>query len=76
MTRAVSVRSENARFAGAYTGLEVIPAAGTPILYDGDDVVRTPYDECVLVMPARQLHRGQTAVRLGRFVDCRSKHDL
>jgi hypothetical protein len=76
VTRAVSVRSENARFAGAYTGLEVIPAAGTPILYDGDDVVRTPYDECVLVMPARQLHRGQTAVRLGRFVDCRSKHDL
>jgi predicted deacylase len=70
ITRAVMVRNDGARFAARYTGLEVIAAAGTPFLYDGDDIVCTPYDDCVLVMPARRLHRGQTAVRLGRFVDC------
>ncbi|MEK9660943.1 MAG: succinylglutamate desuccinylase/aspartoacylase family protein [Alphaproteobacteria bacterium] len=70
VTRAVAVRSDKARFAEPFTGLETIAHAGTPILYDGDDVVRTPYDQCVLVMPARRLHRGQTAVRLGRIVPC------
>lgn len=74
VTRAIAVHSDSARFAAPYTGLEVIADAGTPILYDGDDVVRTPYDECVLVMPARRLHRGQTAVRLGRIVPCESPH--
>jgi predicted deacylase len=76
ITRAVSVRNDDARFAAAWRGLEVIPHAGTPILYDGADTVRTPYDECVLVMPARRLHRGLTAVRLGRFIDCESPHEV
>jgi hypothetical protein len=31
--------------------------------------VRTPYDECVLIMPSRRLLPGQTAVRLGRYLD-------
>lgn len=70
VTRAITVRTDTARFVGEYTGLDVIADAGTPILFDGDDIVRTPYDQCVLVMPARRLQRGQTAVRLGRFVDC------
>jgi hypothetical protein len=30
--------------------------------------VRTPYDDCVLIMPSRRSGRGQTAVRLGRYV--------
>jgi len=30
--------------------------------------VRTPYDDCVLIMPSRRLVKGQTAVRLGRYV--------
>jgi hypothetical protein len=28
----------------------------------------TPYDDCVLIMPTRRPRRGETAVRLGRFV--------
>ena len=70
ITNAVMVRSETAYFAQKYTGLEVIAKAGTPFLYDGDEIVRTPHDDCVLVMPSRHLHPGLTAVRLGRFVDC------
>jgi predicted deacylase len=72
VTRAIRVRTDTARFLDRYTGLEVIPAAGTPILVDGDATVRTPYDDCVLVMPAKRLNRGQTAVRLGRYIDCAS----
>src|SRR5204863_447655 len=37
--------------------------------HDGEREVRTPYDNCILIMPSRRLVRGQTAVRLGRYVD-------
>ena len=44
--------------------------ARTPVAYDGDTVWRTPYDDCVMVMPgAAHLKPGNTAVRLGRYVD-------
>jgi hypothetical protein len=48
--------------------LEVVPRAGTVIATDGPKPIRTPYDDCVLVMPTATPRRGQTAVRLGRFV--------
>ena len=38
------------------------------LVVDDDREIRTPYDECVLIMPSRRLRRGQTAVRLGRIV--------
>ena len=46
----------------------MIPRKGTEIARDGDQSVRTPYDECVLIMPSRRLTKGQTAVRLGRYI--------
>jgi predicted deacylase len=67
VTDAVTVASNDFRFAAEYRGLEVIPEAGTVIGRDGRREVRTPYDDCVLIMPSRRLMRGQTAVRLGRF---------
>jgi predicted deacylase len=68
VTDAITIHSERFRFTVDYKGLEVIPAGGTEIARDGDDPVRTPYDECVLIMPSRRLTKGQTAVRLGRYV--------
>ncbi len=68
VTDAVTIRSDRFEFSADYRGLEVIPQAGTEIGRDGDAAVRTPYDNCVLIMPSRRLSRGQTAVRLGRFV--------
>ena len=59
--------TSHAEFTEAFEGLEVVPQAGTVIAHDGDREVCTPYDDCVLVMPARRLVAGQTAVRLGRF---------
>ena len=73
VTEPVVAKSMAFRFAGDFRGLEVIPKAGTPIAYDegadGETVWRTPYDDCVLVMPSlRHKKAGTTMVRLGRYV--------
>jgi hypothetical protein len=67
VTEAVTIGTDRFEFVEDFRGMEVIPRAGTLIGYDGDREVRTPYDECVLIMPSRRLGRGQTAVRLGRY---------
>lgn len=74
VTDAVNATSVSCRFTGDFKGLEVIPAAGTVIVVDGTREVQTPYDDCVLVMPARRAVLGQTAVRLGRYVDMQAGH--
>jgi len=67
VTEAVTIRHDDFEFAGSFKGMEVIPEAGTVIAHDGTEPVRTPYDDCVLIMPSRRTAKGQTAVRLGRF---------
>ena len=69
VTDAMTVKSGPFRFSHTVRGLDVIPKAGTVIAYDGDQPVKTPYDNCVLIMPSKRLTRGLTAVRLGRFID-------
>ncbi len=68
VTQAVTVRNDAFTFARAFTGFEVLPHAGALIGVDGDQPVLTPYDDCVLIMPARRARTGQTAVRLGRII--------
>lgn len=68
VTDAVTIETGDFAFAGSYTGLECIPAAGTVIANDGGRAIATPYDNCVLIMPTRRLKPGQTAVRLGRYI--------
>ena len=68
VTEAVVAKSTSFRFAAYYRGMEIIPTAGTPIGYDGDEVIRTPYDNTVLVMPSvAHLKPGTTVVRLGQL---------
>jgi hypothetical protein len=56
------------RFAGDYTGLEVFSDAGSVIGWLDGEPVKTPYDDCMLVMPSlRQLRPGVTVVRLGKI---------
>jgi hypothetical protein len=47
-----------------------VPKAGTVLGHDDGEPVTTPYDDCVLVMPAvnRPLRAGVTVVRLGRLL--------
>ncbi len=68
VTEAVIASTPAFRFAKTFTGLEVIPRQGDVIAWDGDQAVRAPYDNCVLVMPVpNNVKTGLTAVRLGRL---------
>jgi len=69
VTNAVTIAAEKFTFAANFVGLEVIPKRGMEIGRDGQTPVLAPYDDCVLIMPSRRLSKGQTAVRLGRYVD-------
>ncbi len=69
VTDAVTISGDRFDFAGDFRGLEVLREKGTLIGRDDGREVRTPYDDCVLIMPSRRLVKGQTAVRLGRYVD-------
>lgn len=70
VTDAVVADSMDFRFAAPYTGLETFGEAGTLIAWNGEREVRTPYPNCVLVMPSlRQLRPGVTVVRLGELLE-------
>jgi predicted deacylase len=69
VTEAITIAGDHFDFAADFRGLEVLATKGSLIGLDGGREVCTPYDNCVLIMPSRRLVRGQTAVRLGRFVD-------
>jgi predicted deacylase len=69
VTEAVTITGNHFDFAGDFRGLEVLAEKGSLIGRDDGREVRTPYDNCVLIMPSRRLVRGQTAVRLGRYLD-------
>jgi hypothetical protein len=67
VTDAVVARTPAFRFAKTFTGLDVIARAGEVIAWDGEEAVRAPYDNCVLIMPVpNNVKTGLTAVRLGR----------
>jgi predicted deacylase len=68
VTEAVTITGERFQFAGDFRGLEVLTPKATLIGRDNGREIRTPYDDCVLIMPSRRAGRGQTAVRLGRYV--------
>jgi predicted deacylase len=69
VTEAVTVLTDDFAFQHLYQGMEVIAKKGSLLASDGEREIRTPYDDCVLIMPSRRLVVGQTAVRLGRIVD-------
>lgn len=70
VTEPVVASSMDFRFAGNYTGLETFAEAGATIGWRDGEPVKTPYANCVLVMPSlRQLRPGVTVVRLGQLLD-------
>ena len=68
VTDAVTIESEAFDFVQPVAGLAVIAKGGTLLARDGTREVRTPYDDAVLIMPTRRPRKGETAVRIGRFV--------
>jgi predicted deacylase len=68
VTEAVVAKSMDFRFPYLYKGLEVIRKAGTVVATDGGTTWRTPYDDCVMVMPSlAHVKPGTTVLRLGRY---------
>jgi hypothetical protein len=65
VTHAIATKRGNFTPARRFEGQEVIAKAGTVLGHDDGEPVTTPYDDCVLVMPAvnRPLRAGVTVVR-------------
>jgi predicted deacylase len=69
VTTTVTITTDAFRFTQPVHGLQTIPRMGTIYAIDGDTQVRTPHDDCVLIMPTRRPKKGETAVRIGRYVN-------
>jgi succinylglutamate desuccinylase len=67
VSRAVTIETDDFRFAEDWSGLERLPE-GTLIGHDGPNEIRAPHPVTVLIMPSRRLWRGKTAVRLAEPV--------
>jgi predicted deacylase len=67
VTTAVTAMTSSFAFVQTFHGGDIIPRRNTLIAMDGDTEIRTPHDDCLLVMPSLRPSRGHTAVRLGRF---------
>jgi len=68
VTDVVTMTSDAFVFALPVHALMTIERKGTLLARDGERDIRTPYDDCVLIMPTRRPKAGETAVRLGRYV--------
>ncbi|MDW8445038.1 MAG: succinylglutamate desuccinylase/aspartoacylase family protein [Acetobacteraceae bacterium] len=67
VTRTVTARTSDFAFVQPFRGGEIIAARNTLIALDGAEEIRTPHDDCLLVMPSLRTCRGHTAVRLARL---------
>ena len=67
VTVAVTAATSNFAFVQAFRGGDVIHQRNTVIALDGEAEIRTPHDDCLLIMPSLRPSRGHTAVRLARL---------
>jgi predicted deacylase len=68
VTHAITAATASFAFVASYRGGDIVARRNTLIGMDGNTEIRTPYDNCLLVMPSLRPSRGHTAVRLARFV--------
>jgi hypothetical protein len=67
VTTVVTAATAHFAFTRPFRGGDVIAERNTLIAVDGEEDVRTPHDDCLLVMPSLRPSRGHTAVRLARI---------
>lgn len=68
VTHTITARTAEFTFTRPWRGGEMVPRAGTLIALDGGAEVRTPHDNCLLILPNLLTQQGHTAVRLARAV--------
>ncbi len=66
VTQVITAGTASFAFVREFRGGEVIAKRNTVIAVDGEAEIRTPHDDCLLVMPSLRPSRGHTAVRLAR----------
>jgi predicted deacylase len=69
VTDVITANTAGFSFVQPYRGGDVIARRNTVIGIDGSTELRTPYDNCLLVMPSLRPSRGHTAVRLAHFIE-------
>jgi predicted deacylase len=68
ITDVITIETGAFAFAAPVSGMMCIAHRDTLIARDGEREIRTPHDDCVLIMPTRRPRKGETAVRLGRYL--------
>ena len=66
VTDGITARTDEFQFTERYVGMEIIEKAGTIIANDGGLEIRTPYDDCLLMMPNHKAGTGTRKLRLCR----------
>jgi predicted deacylase len=66
VTTVVTAATAHFAFVKPFRGGDLIAERNTLIAVDGEEEVRTPHDDCLLIMPSLRPSRGHTAVRLAR----------
>lgn len=67
VTQLVTARTNRFVFVRDFWGGEIIKTKDTLIAHDGDVEIRTPHDDCLLIMPSLKPSRGHTAIRMARL---------
>ena len=68
VTAGIISTTHNFEFVEPYIGMEIIPDAGTIIAHDGPREIKTPYDDCLLMMPNHRLGKNVRKLRLCRRI--------
>ncbi|MDA8049007.1 MAG: succinylglutamate desuccinylase/aspartoacylase family protein [Rhodospirillales bacterium] len=68
VVRTVTAATAKFSFMQPFRGGDILPSCNTLIALDGEEEVRTPCANCLLVMPSLRPSRGHTAVRLARII--------
>ena len=66
VTDGITALTDDFQFCEEYVGMEIIESEGTKIAQDGDLDIRTPYDNCLLMMPNHRPGAGVRKLRLCR----------
>ena len=69
VTDGIAAQTDSFRFAENFIGFEHFPRAGALVATDDGREIRTPYDDCILLMPNHRARKGQRAVRFTRLVE-------
>jgi predicted deacylase len=64
VTNGIIAKTDDFKFESLEFGPEVVAEAGTVIAHDGDEVITTPYDDCLLLMPNDKAPAGMRKLRL------------